>query len=344
MTGIFITAPGIQKSLLIFSPRLGPPATQTRRPGGIPWRAQARSTGVARRVKKFWTRVGEDGAQRSSRPGGPLAPTALAGDDCCRAVWGKSAWRENQAERRKGERTACATTTPRVRRAIQASEEKNTVLAERYGVNRKTIAKWKARESASDERMGPKNPCSSVLTRHDEAIILAYRWRTRLPLNDCQDRLRRLMPKLSRSALHRCLRRHGFSRIGKTAKCPPVTSAGLRGPYTFEITANEVVFRRDVFGVVFQVFLAVEEVTKHLYAEVIDITPKTRLRFSPIWSLNFRKRSSQSPRISVRNSPTGRRGTAKIWRRSVPMPSQSPAAPRGSSTHGQFGLIQNPLS
>src|SRR5271165_2576191 len=58
------------------------------------------------------------------------------------------------------------------RRAIQLSEEKNIALAKRYGVSRKTIAKWKARESTSDERMGPKNPCSSVLTQDDEAIIL----------------------------------------------------------------------------------------------------------------------------------------------------------------------------
>ncbi len=174
---------------------------------------------------------------------------------------------------------SCATTTPRVRRAIQASEEKNTVLAERYGVNRKTIAKWKARESSSDERMGPKNPSSSVLTQHEEVIILAYRWRTRLPLNDCHDRLRRLMPKLSRSALYRCLKRRGLSRIGSTAPCPPVTSAGLRGPYTFEITANDVAFPYDVFSVVFRVFLAIEEVTKHLYAEVIDTTPENAAAF-----------------------------------------------------------------
>ena len=38
----------------------------------------------------------------------------------------------------------------------------------------------------------------SILTQDDEAIILAYRWRTRLPLDDCLDRLRRLLPKLSR--------------------------------------------------------------------------------------------------------------------------------------------------
>ena len=163
MTGIFISTPGAQISLLIFSPRLGPPATQTRRPRGIPWRAQARSTGVARRVKKSWTRVGEDGAQRSSRPGGPLAPTALAGGDCCRAVWGKSARRESQAERREDRRTPVRRRRRECGERSRRARRKTTVLAKQYAVNRKTIAKWKTRESTSDGRMGPKNPSSSVL-------------------------------------------------------------------------------------------------------------------------------------------------------------------------------------
>ena len=69
---------------------------------------------------------------------------------------------------------ACATTTPRIRRAIQASDEKDIVLARRYGVNRKTIAKWKWRDFDSDARMGPKNPTSRVLNQDQEAIVLAY--------------------------------------------------------------------------------------------------------------------------------------------------------------------------
>ena len=68
----------------------------------------------------------------------------------------------------------CATTTPRIRRAIQASDEKDIVLAERYGVNRKTVAKWKSRDFDSDARMGPKNPTSRVLSQDQEAIVLAY--------------------------------------------------------------------------------------------------------------------------------------------------------------------------
>ena len=175
----------------------------------------------------------------------------------------------------------CATTTRRVRRAIQESEEKNVVLAKRYSVDRKTIAKWKARDFVSDERMGPKNPRSSLLSQEDEAVILAYRWRTRLPLNDAYSRLRRLTPKLTRSTLYRCLKRYGFSRIGSTATCPPLTAAALNGPYIFEITAHEVTLLDPDhgIGVLYPVLLAVEEITKDVYAEVSQPTPEKAAAF-----------------------------------------------------------------
>jgi hypothetical protein len=118
--------------------------------------------------------------------------------------------------------------------------------------------------------MGPKNPRSSLLSQEDEAIILTYRWRTRLALDDAHLRLRSLMPNLSRSTLYRCLKRRGLSRIGPTAHCPPPTAKALGGPYIFEITAHDVVFHDPdgVLDLVYQVFLAVEEITKHVYAEV----------------------------------------------------------------------------
>jgi transposase len=168
----------------------------------------------------------------------------------------------------------CATTTPSMRRAIQASEEKNTVLAARLGVHRKTIAKWKRRDFTSDQRMGPKNPGSKLLSRDDEAIILAYRWRTRLTLDDCLVRLKRLKPHLSRSALYRCLKRWGVNRIGPTAASPHLTNAALAGPFYFDITANEVLLHSDGIDDVFvPVFLAVEEITKDVFAEAEFATP-----------------------------------------------------------------------
>jgi hypothetical protein len=105
---------------------------------------------------------------------------------------GERKWDENDARRRQ---------------AIQASEEKNTVLVRRHRVHRQTIAQWKARDTPFDARVGPKNPRLSVLALEDEAIILAHRWRTRLSLDDSLVRLRRLMPKLSRSLRSIVMRR-----------------------------------------------------------------------------------------------------------------------------------------
>jgi hypothetical protein len=186
----------------------------------------------------------------------------------------------NPSQRRRSRTHFCATTTPSVRRAIQASDESNTVLAKRHGVNRKTIAKWKARESIYDERMGPKNPRPRLLTLKDEAIILAYRWRTRLALDDAHLRLKRLMPKLSRSMLYRCLKRYGLSRIGSTKSYPQLTTGALSGPYVFEITAHEVTFNEpDGFGICLEIILAVEEVTKYVYAEASTATPENAATF-----------------------------------------------------------------
>jgi len=64
-----------------------------------------------------------------------------------------------------------AATTVAVRRAIQSSEESLRALAKRYGINPKTVAKWKGRADTADLRTGPKSPLSTVLSIEEEAII-----------------------------------------------------------------------------------------------------------------------------------------------------------------------------
>jgi transposase-like protein len=75
-------------------------------------------------------------------------------------------------------RHGSATTTAAVRRAIQHSQESLRALARRYGVNPKTIAKWKARKSVADLRTGPKEPRSTVLTVEEEAVAVTFRRHT----------------------------------------------------------------------------------------------------------------------------------------------------------------------
>jgi transposase InsO family protein len=86
-------------------------------------------------------------------------------------------------------------------------------LARRHGINPKTVAKWRKRCSVSDCRTGPTRPRSTVLTIEQEAVIVAFRKQTLLPLDDCLYTLQATIPKLTRSSLHRCLERHGISRL-----------------------------------------------------------------------------------------------------------------------------------
>ena len=86
-------------------------------------------------------------------------------------------------------------------------------LAKRFGVSPTTVQKWRKRTTTADAPMGPKEVRSSVLTPEEEAMIVAFRRHTLLPLDDCLSGLQPTIPHLTRSALHRCLPRHGISRL-----------------------------------------------------------------------------------------------------------------------------------
>jgi hypothetical protein len=116
----------------------------------------------------------------------------------------------------------CATTTEAIRRAIQNSQESLRALAKRYGINQKTVAKWKARKTVADLPTGPKEAKSTILSIEDEAIIVAFRRHTLLPLDDCLYALQPTIPHLTRSSLHRCLQRHGISRLPDTEGLKPL--------------------------------------------------------------------------------------------------------------------------
>src|SRR6266849_2109787 len=106
-----------------------------------------------------------------------------------------------------------ATTTEAIRRTIQHSQASLTVLARRYGINPKTVATWRRRSSVTDLPTGPKDPKSTVLSIEQEAIVIAFRRHTLLPLDDCLYALQPTIPNLTRSSLHRRLQRHGISRL-----------------------------------------------------------------------------------------------------------------------------------
>ena len=113
-----------------------------------------------------------------------------------------------------------ATTTEATRRAIQNSQESIRKLAKRYGINPKTVAKWKKRDSVKDLPMGPKQRRSTVLSEQEEAIIVTFRTKTLLPLDDCLFALQETIPHLARSTLHSCFKRHGINRLPQSESKP----------------------------------------------------------------------------------------------------------------------------
>lgn len=110
---------------------------------------------------------------------------------------------------------ANARTTEAIRREIRDSKESIAKAASRFNVNPKTIIKWRKRENTKDLPMGPKKIKSTVLSEAEEQAIVAFRKMTELPLDDVLYSLQETIPHLSRSSLHRCLKRHGCSVLPK---------------------------------------------------------------------------------------------------------------------------------
>jgi transposase len=159
----------------------------------------------------------------------------------------------------------CATTTEAIRRAIQNSQESLRALAKRYGINQKTVAKWKRRGSVVDLPTGPTEAKSTVLSVEEEAIIIAFRRHTLLPLDDCLYALQPTIPHLARSSLHRCLQRHGISRLPETEGAKPSKKKFKTYPIGFfHIDIAEV---RTEQGKL-HLFVAIDRTSKFAFVEL----------------------------------------------------------------------------
>jgi len=158
-----------------------------------------------------------------------------------------------------------ATTTAAIRRAIQHSQASLRQLAKRYGINPKTVPKGKKRHSTADRKTGPSEPKSTVLSIEDEAVIVAFRRHTLLPLDDCLYALQPTIPHLTRSSLHRCLQRHGISRLPETDGDKPLRSKFKRYPIGFfHIDIAEV---RTAQGKLY-LLVAIDRTSKFAFAEL----------------------------------------------------------------------------
>src|SRR6516162_3642638 len=95
-------------------------------------------------------------------------------------------------------------------------------LAKELGIHARTVARWKARPDVVDRSTRPHRVATTI-SDWEEALILELRRSLALPLDDIVEAMRRcLNPQLSRSGVHRCLKRHNLSAPLTAQQTPAV--------------------------------------------------------------------------------------------------------------------------
>ena len=159
---------------------------------------------------------------------------------------------------------ANATTTPKVRAYIQRSRKPVTDLAIELGVSETTIRRWRERTTVNDRSHAPKTLTTS-LSALEEALVCELRTKLQLPLDDITEVMRRCVnAKLSRSAIHRCLKRHGLSRRPQPDKpAVGVFEQATVGFIHVDLKHLPALQRRRSYA-----FVAIDRATRYVYLEI----------------------------------------------------------------------------
>jgi transposase InsO family protein len=161
---------------------------------------------------------------------------------------------------------ANATTTPRIRAYIQKSSASNSALARELGIHSRTVARWKGRHDVGDRSTRPHR-LATTISAWEEGLILELRRSLALPLDDIVEAMRRcLNPKLSRSGIHRCLKRHGLS-TRLTPQTAPAIAFQTDAPAGFihiDVKYLPPLNRRRSYG-----YVAIDRATRFVYLEIL---------------------------------------------------------------------------
>jgi transposase InsO family protein len=159
-----------------------------------------------------------------------------------------------------------ATTTPKSRAYIQQSRLSVAALAAELGVAESTIRRWRGRQTVTDRSHTPHR----LQTRIDapgEALLLELRRSLGLSLDDLLEVLRRgYDPQLSRSAVHRCLQRHGLSRRPVAARPLPGAFEAVATPGFIHVDLKHL---PRLAGRPSYVFVAIDRATRFVHIEVM---------------------------------------------------------------------------
>lgn len=164
---------------------------------------------------------------------------------------------------------ANARTTPAIRKYIQNSEKTVRELCDQFGLNHTTVRKWRRRTTVTDGSHTRHNLGQST-SIEEEQLIIELRQQVGLSIDDITEVMHRCVnEKLSRSAIYRCLRRNGATKLAKVS--------GEDAP------AKSQVFEEEPLGYVHidlkhltrlqgkpaYVFVAIERNTRFVWVDII---------------------------------------------------------------------------
>jgi len=160
-----------------------------------------------------------------------------------------------------------ATTTPKLRAYIQANRHRPVAeLVHELGISETTVRRWRGRSDVADRPTTPHTLATGFSTE-EEDIAVELRTRLQLSLDDILEVMRRcLRPDISRSALHRCLHRHGVSQKPPAPK--PDGQSFDDQPFGFvhiDLKHLPRLNRQPAY-----VFVAIERTTRFVHVEIIE--------------------------------------------------------------------------
>ena len=161
---------------------------------------------------------------------------------------------------------ANATTTPKTRTYIQSSTAAVAALARELGVSERTVARWRGRADVGDRSHRPHR-IATTMSPIEERLAVELRTSLGLPLDDIVEVLKRCVNlKLSRSAIHRCLQRHGVSARPTRAK-DPVAAFQVATPAGF--IHLDVKYLPPLRNKRAYAYVAIDRATRFVYVEIL---------------------------------------------------------------------------
>jgi transposase InsO family protein len=160
---------------------------------------------------------------------------------------------------------ANAKTNQHIRAVIQSSTLKNIELAEKFGVNVKTIAKYKKRTFTVDKSSKP-NQIHYRLTELEKEIITIVRKTTWMELDDIVDTVALQIPSANRSNVYRTLLSKGINRVPEEKKRETKKFKEYEPGYLH----IDVTYLPKLQGVKYYLFVAIDRATRLLHYKIYE--------------------------------------------------------------------------